>query len=521
MVAERETCENVLSRITAQYRTSTVGETPSVGTHPPLLPVDLLPYLPFNVFPTAVAEFLATGAHGGDGSATVASVAHALRDIGLTQQQSLSYLAANSHVMEVALRHRNGKQHRAIEYLWKHHVLRAGSRSDPASVFADLSTEQVGDLRCKFMPPITMSELESAKLTPRVIVPNLLFADVRNRIAAGGTGKTTLALFEATVLALGRPLWGRTPPRTVRTVVVTREDSRQILVGRLREIMRELELLSSEVQSVLEHINIIDLSDKPFRVSEVRGDVVVPDEESLNWLHKIVEAHQPDWIIFDPLVSFGVGESRVNDAEQGLIEAFRILRNRMGCCIEGIHHTGKANSREKSLDQYAGRNGSALADGCRMVAVLQPLDPAEWLKATGVPLEPNETGLVMALPKLSYAAAQEPVFIRRSGYLFTQQTSRNTSPEQASANRQTAVLDFLHNEYKANRRYSKSDLEASLDQLGMTRDQLRSALVGLKTRGLIVPVGGRGQAGAHLEPMSSAAPVRGGIQNLFDKDDDE
>ena len=93
-------------------------------------------------------------------------------------------------------------------------------------------------------------------------------------------------------------------------------------------------------------------------------------------------------------MSFGVGESRVNDAEQGLIEAFRIIRNQLDCCVEGIHHTGKANARDKSTDQYSGRGGSALADGARMVAVLYTLTPSEWLQATGTSLGADESGLV-------------------------------------------------------------------------------------------------------------------------------
>lgn len=44
------------------------------------------------------------------------------------------------------------------------------------------------------------------RTTPRVTLDSLLYADVRTRISAGGTGKTTVALFEAVTLALGREL---------------------------------------------------------------------------------------------------------------------------------------------------------------------------------------------------------------------------------------------------------------------------------------------------------------------------
>jgi len=53
---------------------------------------------------------------------------------------------------------------------------------------------------------ITLDEMHAARLTPRVILRDLLYADVRTRIAAGGVGKTTIAIFEAVTLALGRDL---------------------------------------------------------------------------------------------------------------------------------------------------------------------------------------------------------------------------------------------------------------------------------------------------------------------------
>ena len=225
--------------------------------------------------------------------------------------------------------------------------------------------------------------MQKARLTPRCILPDLLYADVRTRISAGGTGKTTVALFEAVTLALGRDLWGRTPKHPCRSVLVTREDSREILVARMREIIGAMSLTDDDIGQVLGNVLIVDVSGVTFRLSAISDDVVIPHAHNLNWLVDNLKDWSPDWIIFDPLVSFGVGESRVNDAEQGLIEAFRVLRNHLDCCIEGIHHSGKANAREKSTDQYAGRGGSALSDGSRMVVVMQPLEPDEWASATG------------------------------------------------------------------------------------------------------------------------------------------
>lgn len=59
-----------------------------------------------------------------------------------------------------------------------------------------------------------------------------------------------------------------------------------------------------------------------------------------------------------------------------------------------------------------------MPDGARMVAVLQPLEPDEYAVRTGEILKQGETGLVMALPKMSFARPQDSIYIRRAGYRY-------------------------------------------------------------------------------------------------------
>ena len=350
--------------------------------------------------------------------------------------------------------------------------------------------------------PITLEEIQHASLTPRVVVPQMLYADARLRIGPGGSSKTTLAAHEAVVLALGRPLWGRTVAAPVRTVFIPREDSREILVARIRSTMLELMLDESEQAAVLENIAVLDFTDISFRLSAVQDDVVIPHRQNLRALVDVLREWKPDWVICDPLVSFGVGESRVNDAEQGLIEAFRILRNELNCCIEGIHHTGKAVARDKTLDQYAGRGGSALADGARMAAVMQPLDAKEWAKKTGTLLAEGETGLVMAFPKLSYCKPQPPIFIRRKGFAFRMEASvAPQDPDAALRGNADRVYAFLLKEYAEGRRYSMTELDVVAERMHLTRAVLREACSFLKTEGLVIYHGSRGRTGAHYEPL--------------------
>lgn len=350
--------------------------------------------------------------------------------------------------------------------------------------------------------PITLIELQTANIAPRTIVPNFLYADVRTRIAAGGVGKTTLALHEAARLALGLSVYGFEPAKPVKTVLVSREDPRHILVARLREICIAQSFTSSQIEQVLNNVHILDLSNQDFRLTRIIGDSVRPDYKSVLALCEALRPLSPDWVQFDPMVSFGTGESRVNDAEQGLIEACRVIRNQLDCCIELIHHTGKANAREKTSDQYSGRGGSALADGCRMVCVIQPADQSEWLAQTGKPLQPHETGLVMALPKMSYCKPSEPILIRRNGFLFTHETGNQKFD--VPAHNAQILHDFISVAYFEGKRYSGQQLENLKDEIGLSRDKLRAALTNLETNKRLVYVAVRGKLGSHYEPLSVA-----------------
>lgn len=243
--------------------------------------------------------------------------------------------------------------------------------------------------------------------------------------------------------------------------------------------------------------------------------MVVPDMSSIAELTDALTCWFPDWLSFDPLVSFGVGEQRVNDAEQGLIESFRLLRNRLNCCVEAVHHSGKQNAREATLDQYSARGGSALPDGARLVAVLQPLGPAEWLKQTGAPLADGETGIVMALPKMSYAAAQNPIYIRRKGWAFLHESAvRPMTPQDRAIDEASRVLAFIVTAWHEGRRLATSDIEASTAELDLGRARIRDALARLTSSGRLAHHGTRGKAGAHYVPTSVAE--RGGDTSTDD-----
>ena len=265
--------------------------------------------------------------------------------------------------------------------------------------------------------PFDLTEIESAQSTPDCIVEDYLYADVALLPAPGGFGKTTLMLFEAACIAFGADtLYGKRILKPGPVVIITAEDGREQMAARLREIILDNGLLDKQFQ-IIKNLYICDVAGLGIKLTEVDKDVVVKSN-TIETLIENLSSIKPVLLIIDPAVSFGVGESRVNDAEQGLIEAARAIRNSVGCCVRFIHHTGKQNARDGAVDQYAGRGGSAFSDGARMVHVLSRISNADWFKATGKVLQANETALRLVSPKMSYTKSPPDIYIRRTGFRF-------------------------------------------------------------------------------------------------------
>jgi len=206
---------------------------------------------------------------------------------------------------------------------------------------------------CKAWPrPLAfdLAEIQAARIYPECIVEDYLYSDVALFPAPGATGKTTLMLYEAACIAGGSDnLYSKRILKHGPVVIITAEDAREQMGARLREILLDNGMLAKQAE-ILKNILVCDVAGLGLKLTEVDRDVVVTSA-TLNSLIRFLSATKPVIVIIDPAVSFGVGESRVNDSEQGLIEAARTIRNAVGCCVRFVHHTGKKNAQEGAVDQ--------------------------------------------------------------------------------------------------------------------------------------------------------------------------
>ena len=361
--------------------------------------------------------------------------------------------------------------------------------------------------------PLNLGALDAARLHPRCIVENLLYADLALVNAEGGTGKTTLLLYEAVHIALGRDLWGCRVLNPGRTLFITAEDGEELLQARLQKIMTALDLTDYERRKVCENFMVWDVTGSIVRLAELdaRGNLQITALTD-----QIVETYRDAGlvqVIFDPVISFSPGERIVNDGEQAIVTACRRIVRSLNCCVRLIHHSGQANARNGAMDQYAGRGGTALPDGCRMVTILANANRVNIQKPDGYDLRPNDSGFVMARAKLSYAPPQPNIWIRRHGWTFDYfiEEPRNSDAER---NRDAdKVADFLAEELHHGRRYTKNSLELA-GKVEMPRTRIRAAVATLEVAGRLeereLPADQRrGKRKTYLHPYKAAATVGG------------
>jgi hypothetical protein len=333
---------------------------------------------------------------------------------------------------------------------------------------------------------ITDSEWSNARLTPDCIVEDYLYADVATTSAPGGTGKTTTMLYEDIHIVLGEPLYGLEIKKPGWCLIVTAEDPREILIARLREISRDMGLTPDEIKKVQEGVIIQDVSGDASKLIKLVDGNIVADQ----FVDDLIRRHRenpPVIIIFDPAISFGVGESKVNDNESGLIEAARKIRNSLGCCVRFIHHTGKANAREKTLDQYTSRGGSALPDGSRMVHIMQSWTPNDTARKPpqGCCLDPQSSLTIIARPKLSYSRPNPPlIWLKRTGWRFESFAESSISDNERKEAAKRQIEQFVMTaEESGTAFYNKEGLASCYQELKLKRNEVRDLVAQLLSEG--------------------------------------
>ncbi len=300
------------------------------------------------------------------------------------------------------------------------------------------------------------------------------------RIATGSTGKSTLTLHEMINIILCRELYGHEVLRPGPCVLLTAEDERAIVEYRLWRMMEDMRLSRPQREQVIANLYIEDMTAKLCRFVDVGENGALVQTLAVLECIERYSSIKPTLVSVDPMNLFGPGERFVNDGEGELMRVGRRLSAGLNAAVRFEHHTGKNQGRDRIIDQYTGRGGSAGADNARFVHVLQVHDAADKLavpkRCTSEDIAKGNV-LRLHVVKDSYGARiAAPIWILRTGFLFTHVKPDPEEDADPMEEQLRKLYAFIETEEVTSVRHTVNSLDSRLKEIGLTRQELRATL---------------------------------------------
>lgn len=195
-------------------------------------------------------------------------------------------------------------------------------------------------------------------------------------LAAGGLGKSSLALVEAVAMATGRNLLGHPVRTPLRVWYYNLEDPTEEIDRRIGAILLHYRIDAAELGGRLFRNSGRDCALVIAR--QHRGDTVVA-EPVVAGLKRAFLADGIDAAIFDPFVRTHAVDENSSTPIDTVCGAFKEIADETNAAIELIHHVRKANGGEVRVED--GRGSGAIKDACRSVRVLNGMTKEEGERA--------------------------------------------------------------------------------------------------------------------------------------------
>ncbi|MBT8521125.1 AAA family ATPase [Polynucleobacter paneuropaeus] len=231
-------------------------------------------------------------------------------------------------------------------------------------------------------------------------------------IAAGGTGKSYLAMHIAVCVASGTPLFGRHRPRSAAKVVfISGEDDQNELQRRLHKVVAGLSPQARHL--VNQNLQFIDLADsfELFTERNNKGEIDITKipglicEQVINQIGSDIGL-----VIVDPVARFRGGEENLAADATRFVQALQQIRDQLNTSVLCLHHVNKGAGT--GGNQNNARGSSAFIDGVRLVFQLNALLEPEIRKSYGNPLAFPPL-LTLQSVKSNYGKPAEPMILAR------------------------------------------------------------------------------------------------------------
>lgn len=179
---------------------------------------------------------------------------------------------------------------------------------------------------------------------------------------AGGTSKTGLMTMIAVALCSGMSVLGDDEIAPGAVLYITAEDRRDLLQRHVWAAVQGLP--HAALRAVSERLHVKDVVGSGFTLTQaVTGTAQIAAEvaELAAYAKTITNLRL---VILDTLSRLNGGDE-MNEHLAAFVRGMERIAVETGAAVLVAHHTGKAQMREGTSDQYAGRGGSALSDNCR------------------------------------------------------------------------------------------------------------------------------------------------------------
>jgi len=328
--------------------------------------------------------------------------------------------------------------------------------------------------------PFTRYELRNtSKLRKPQLFKDWSTEDIHITTADGGTGKTTLKLYEAVMLALGQRFLGFENKQAGKTLFITGEDTAEKLGAMLGVILKQMGVEGKDEEEIVRQSVFVKKDADICIVTKDKQGFLTPSKDAMTKVMQAVEDIEPKMIVFDPIASFWGSEAALNDMAKAVAKFLSNLVERSGACVEVINHMGKQSSSNKDMTQFAGRGGTGLPSHSRVSRVLRPVFDEEYNELVGMGLGEDESAMMCNVNKFTDGSPiyNKPFLIKRKGYLFSRVTltDQKVKEEQEKMTDIERVFTFIKSERQEKRHPTK---EVIVGTFGAASDKISRERVG-------------------------------------------
>jgi len=352
---------------------------------------------------TPLSEIMNGGFKEGNRNGKLAALVGGYIASGLNKEQTLVLATKWNETLQPPLD--NGELTRTHESIWRthlrHHPEDANKQSPKVIDEKNFTLIPASDL-LQSQPP--KREWVIQDFLPKKIVGAI--------IAAGGTGKSFLAMHIAVSVASGSSLFGKYFPTEPKKVIfISGEDDTSELQRRLHKATAGLP--STLRQNIDKNLHFMDLADsfELFTEKSNKGEVNITDVPTLicSKIYEVV-GNEVGLVIIDPISRFRGGEENLAADTTRFVQALQLIRDQLTTCVLTLHHVNK-NAGANGASQNNARGSSAFIDGVRLVYQLNPLSDSELKQYGDVSNLPKL--LTLQSVKSNYGKPIDPLLIAR------------------------------------------------------------------------------------------------------------